>query len=234
VSDIKSADSIAIICHLWQNTRMEFDKLLEIVGDEPVFRTGLLLAGDVDSIHVRRQLGRWVKAGKIYQLRRGLYALAPPYQQVKPHPFLVANHMVRPSYVSLQSALAYYGMIPEYVPMTTCVTSDRPHEFDTPLGKYRFRRITKERFIAFNLVDLGEGQEAYLAAPEKALLDLVYLQPGGDSLSYLQSLRLQNLVGINPAALNEITMKLDSPKLERASGNILRIKMEEEEYEDLS
>ena len=83
--------------------------MLEIVGNEPVFRTGLLLAGDVDPVHIRRQLGRWAKAGKVYQLRRGLYALAPPYQRTRPHPFLVANHLVRPSYVSLQSALAYYG-----------------------------------------------------------------------------------------------------------------------------
>lgn len=208
--------------------------MLRIVGDEPIFHTGILLAGDVDAVHIRRQLGRWTKAGKVYQLRRGLYALAPPYQQVKPHPFLVSNQLVRPSYVSLQSALAYYGMIPEYVPMTTCVTSDRPHEFDTPLGKYRFRRITKERFFAFNLADLGEGQEAYLAAPEKALLDLVYLQHGGDSLSYLQSLRLQNLAGIDPVALNQIAVKSESPKLERASVKILRIKMEEADYENLS
>jgi predicted transcriptional regulator of viral defense system len=179
---------------------MEFDEMLRIVGVEPIFHTGILLAGDVDAVNIRRQLGRWTKAGKVYQLRRGLYALAPPYQQVKPHPFLVANHIVRPSYVSLQSALAYYGMIPEYVPMTTCVTSDRPHEFDTPLGKYRFRRITKERFFAFNLVDLGDGQEAYLAAPEKALLDLAYLHPGGDSLPYLRGLRLQNLEQINSAS----------------------------------
>ena len=91
---------------------MEFDQMLEIVGNEPVFRTGLLLAGDVDPVHVRRQLGRWVKAGKVYQLRRGLYALAPPHQQTKPHPFLISNQLVRPSYVSLQSALGYYGLIP--------------------------------------------------------------------------------------------------------------------------
>jgi len=208
--------------------------MLRIVGDEPIFHTGILLAGDVDSVNIRRQLGRWVKAGKIYQLRRGLYALAPPYRQIKSHPFLVANHLVRPSYVSLQSALAYYGMIPEYVPVTTCVTSDRPKEFDTPLGKYRFHRIAKVRFFAFNLVDLGDGQEAYLAAPEKALLDLVYLQPGGDSLSYLKSLRLQNLEGVDPVVLNEIAAKSDSPKMERASGNIIQIKMKEEDYEDLS
>ena len=154
---------------------MEFETMLEIVDDEPVFRTGLLLAGDVDSVHVRRQLGRWVKAGKVYQLRRGLYALSPPYQQNRPHPFLIANQLVRPSYVSLQSALAYYGLIPEYVPVTTNVTSDRPQEFATPLGKYQFQRVKKERFFAFNLEDLGDEQDAYVAVPEKALLDLAYL-----------------------------------------------------------
>jgi len=141
---------------------------------------------------------------------------------------------VRPSYVSLQSALAYYGIIPEYVPVTTSVTSDRPQEFDTPLGKYRFRRVKKERFFAFNLVDLGKGQEAYLASPEKALLDLVYLHPGGDSIVYLRGLRLQNLEQFAPAALNEIAEKSDSPKLKRAAKHILRITIEEAGYEDLS
>ena len=51
---------------------MEFRRLVEIVGDEPVFDTGLLLAGDVNPVDVRRQLSRWTKAGHLYQLRRGL------------------------------------------------------------------------------------------------------------------------------------------------------------------
>ena len=203
---------------------MEFDQMLSIVGEEPVFRTGLLLAGDVNSIHVRRQLGRWVKASKVYQLRRGLYTLAPPYQQTKPHPFLIANQLVRPSYVSLQSALAYFGLIPEYVPVTTSVTSDRPHVFVTPLGKYQFQRIKAERFFAFNLEDLGDGQNAYVAEPEKALLDLVYLHPGGDSMPYLRSLRLQNLEQIDLARLGEIAQAFDSNKIGRATENIIQIK----------
>ena len=58
---------------------MEFDHLVEILKDEQVFETGLLLADDVDPNHIHRQLTRWTNAGKIYQLRRGLYALAPPY-----------------------------------------------------------------------------------------------------------------------------------------------------------
>lgn len=197
--------------------------MLEIVGDEPVFHTGLLLAGDVDSVHVRRQLGRWVKAGKVYQLRRGLYALAPPYQQIKPHPFLIANQLVRPSYVSLQSALAYYGMIPEFVPVSTSVTSDRPQEVSTPLGEYHYKRVLKDRFFAFNLEDLGDGQSAYLAEPEKALLDLVYLRPGGDDISYLRSLRLQNLERIDTDRLVEIAQQFVSSKIVRAAENIIQI-----------
>lgn len=213
---------------------MEFEEVLHIVGQEPVFHTGLLLAGDVDPDHIRRQLVRWADKGKVYQLRRGLYALAPPYQQVKPHPFLVANHLVRPSYVSLQSALAYYGMIPEYVPMTTSVTADRPREFDTPLGKYSFRHIKKERFFAYQVELAAENQEVFLAVPGKALIDQVYLRAGGDSMDYLKSLRLQNLDQLNLNTLKEIARRANSPKLERAADNIISIAEEEGDHEGLS
>ncbi len=83
---------------------MKFEELLTVVGDEPLFETGLLLAEDVDANDVRRQLSRWIQSGRIRKLRRGLYTLAPPYQNVVPHPFLITNALVPGSYVSLQSA----------------------------------------------------------------------------------------------------------------------------------
>ena len=61
---------------------MEYEKLLELVGDVPVFESALLLAGKVNPENVRLQLTRWTKSGRIYQLRRSLYAIAPPYQKV--------------------------------------------------------------------------------------------------------------------------------------------------------
>ena len=158
---------------------MEFARLIEIVGHEPVFETGLLLVGKVTPANVRRQLSRWTKAGRLYQLRRGLYALAPPFQKVKPHPFLVANRLVRGSYVSCQSALAHYGLIPEYVPAVISVTTARPARWETPLGAYEFRHIKTDLLRGYRLTDLGGGQKAFVATPEKALLDLVHLQPGG-------------------------------------------------------
>ena len=51
---------------------MKFERLLTLVGEQPLFETGLLLAGDVDPAHVQRQLSRWVRSGRIRQLRRGL------------------------------------------------------------------------------------------------------------------------------------------------------------------
>lgn len=213
---------------------MEFNELLNIVGKEPIFHTGLLLAGEVDPGHIRRQLVRWMKAGKLYQLRRGIYALAPPYQQTRPHPFLVANHLIRPSYISLQSALDYYGLIPEFVQATTCVTTARPKEYDTPLDSYTFRHIKTSRFLGFELEEVSRGQRVYLATPEKALLDLVYFQKEGDSLAFLRSLRLQNLNRLQSEALQNLAASLNSPKLERAAENILSLAEEEKEtYEDL-
>ena len=70
---------------------MEFKRLVQIVGDEPVFETALLLAGSAGPRDVRKQLSRWTRGGCLYALRRGLYALAPPFRKIRPHPFLVAN-----------------------------------------------------------------------------------------------------------------------------------------------
>src|SRR5436853_1726605 len=160
---------------------MKFEELLETVGDEPLFETGFLLAGDVDPAGVHRQLSRWVKAGRLYQLRRGLYAVAPPFQRVYPHPFLVANRLVSGSYVSLQSALGHFALIPESVPVTTSVTTGRPGRWSTPLGTYDYRHLQPDFLTGFRRTLLMGGQEALLATPEKALLDLVYLEPDGDS-----------------------------------------------------
>jgi hypothetical protein len=216
---------------------MEFDRLLELVGDEPVFETALLLAGKVNPQIVRQQLSRWVKSGRVYQLRRGLYALAPPYQKAKPHPFLIANRLRRASYVSLQSALAFHGLIPEVVPVTLSVTTERPEHLGTPLGVFEFRHVMRGLLRGYRMVDLGQalpGQQALVATPEKALLDLVYLQPGSDAPSYMDELRLQNLELLDLDELHRQTEVLGIPKLHRAVEMITRqAQSERQAYERL-
>jgi predicted transcriptional regulator of viral defense system len=213
---------------------MRFEELLEVVGNEPVFETGLLLAGDVDPSGLRRQLSRWMEAGRLFQLRRGLYSLAAPFQKVRPHPFVVANRLVPGSYVSLQAALAHFALIPESVPVTTSVTVGRPGRWDTPLGTYEFRHLQEELFRGFRRTSLAGGQEAWVATPEKALLDLVYLEPEGDSLAYLTELRLQNLDGIDPGEVRRLAKESGKPKLRRAAERIAQLaEAEMQEYKPL-
>jgi hypothetical protein len=212
---------------------MLFDSLLKLIGDDPVFESSLLLAGNINPKIVRLQLTRWVNSKRIYQLRRGLYSIAPPYQKIKPHPFLVANHLQRSSYVSLQSALAFYGLIPENVNITVSVTTGRPERLETPLGIFEFRHIKSNLLFGYHMIDLG-GQNALVATPEKALLDLVYLQSSAESQNYLYELRLQNLDCLNQDLLKKKSEVFDSPKMGRAAKIISQLMIgETSEYEEI-
>lgn len=212
---------------------MEFNSLLQLIGDEPIFDSSILLAGNVDPKLIRVQLSRWVKTGKIYQLRRGLYSIASPYQRSQPHPFLVANRLQKASYISLQSALSFYGLIPEVVNITTSVSTGRPELLETALGRFQFRHIKTELLIGYQMTELGD-QNALVATPEKALLDLIYLQPGGDSTAFLKELRLQNIEKLDKDLLRKLSEKFNTPKLKRAVKEILQImSSKSEEFEDL-
>ncbi len=213
---------------------MRFDDLLRVVGDEPLFETGLLLAGDIDPRNIRRQLSRWVQNGRLIQLRRGLYALEAPFRKAKPHPFVVANWLMPGSYVSCQSVLAHEGLIPEHVPQTTSVGPGRPNRWRTPLGSYRFRHLQESLICGFGLRNVGGGLRAYVAKPEKALLDLVYLTPNADSEVYLEELRLQNLESLDQEELRRLADLMDKPKLHRATEKLFRLAEEESRsYETL-
>ncbi|MBW2614556.1 MAG: hypothetical protein JRD02_00050 [Deltaproteobacteria bacterium] len=207
---------------------MKWEELLQIVGKEPVFHSSILIAGGVNPIDLGRQLPRWVKSGKLIQLRRRLYVLSKQYQKTSPHPFLIANQIKRASYVSLQSALEYHGLIPEYVPIVTSISTGRPEKVDTPLGSFIFKHIKKELFSNYQLVDLGEEQSAFIATPEKALLDLLYLTPGSDKPEYLQELRLQNFTTKNINILIELAGKSGIRKLLYASRRIKTMLSESE------
>ncbi len=213
---------------------MRFIDLLATVTGEPVFETGLLLAGDRDPGDVRRQLSRWVAAGRLLRLRRGLYALAPPYRQLRPHPFLVANQLQRGSYVSLQSALAYHGLIPEHVPVTTSVGPGGTRRWHNPIGRFEFRHLASALVHGYEHLEVTAGQWAFVAGPEKALLDLVHLVPAGDHPEYLRQLRLQHLENLDQEALQGLAQRSGKPKLRRAARRVIALAATETaEYETL-
>jgi predicted transcriptional regulator of viral defense system len=206
---------------------MRWQQLHHIIHNQPLFETSLLLAGNVTRHQAQRQLSDWAAAQKIIQLRRGVYALPDK----SPHPFIIANRLVRGSYVSLQMALAHYHLIPEHVAVVTSVTTQRPAKFENQFGRFSYRHINPALFYGIDYRLLTGDEYAYVAAPEKALLDLIYLRPQGDSNAYIESLRLQNLDILDIEQLHHFAEQSGKPKLQRAARIIETIaRREAEEY----
>lgn len=111
---------------------------------------------------------RLVQEGVLLRLKRGLFCVNPQYSKKVVNPGVVANMLYEgPSYVSLEAALSYYGLIPERTMGVTSVVTGRSKEFNTPLGWFRYQTLPESLFpIGVRTVD------GYLmASPEKALCD---------------------------------------------------------------
>lgn len=209
---------------------MRWQQLEHIVQHQPLFETSLLLTGDVTHHQAQRQMSDWTREKKVIQLRRGIYA----FPDQNPHPFVVANRLVPGSYVSLQMALAYYHLIPEYVAVVTSVTTQRPGDYENKFGRFSYRHINPALFYGIEYRLLVDDEYAYVATPEKALLDLIHFRPQGDSKEYIESLRLQNLDILDLERLHRLAERGGKPKLKRAAGIIEAIAHREaEEYEPL-
>ncbi len=207
---------------------MKWEQALDLIGNQPIFHSSIFAAGSLNLKDLRRQLSRWVKNGRLIKIRRGVYMLSDTYRKETPHPFVIANKMKHASYVSLQSALAHYGMIPEYVPSVTSATTGRPEIVDTSIGSYIFKHIKNIFFHSYENIDLGKEQSAFIAIPEKALLDLLYLTPGSDKLPYLRELRLQKFEILDIDKLIRIARETESKKLFRAVNYILLLMRRDE------
>lgn len=205
---------------------MKFEKLLEKAADLSCFTTRFMAAGQ-NLAQVRLQLNRWVNTGRLIKLYKGLYTLAEPYRKVKPDLFVIANSLKSPSYISCQSALSFYGLIPEFVPVVTSVITNRPQAIETPLGRFEYRHIKKDFFWGYQEIELSERQKAFIARPGKALLDLIYLTADGDKKEFLKELRLQNYEKLDKNILRQYAEKANSLKLKRAVSNIENIINEE-------
>ena len=194
---------------------MKFDDLVKLTSQLQCFSTQFLCAGE-DPRQIRLQLDRWSKAGKVLRIHKGLYTLADEYRKVPIEPAYIAQHLHGPAYVSLQYALSWYHLIPEDVPLVTCVTTARPKEIHTALGFFRYRHIKPDYFRGFHSVSLTTGDEVLFALPEKALLDLVYLTPGADSIEYIHEMRLQNTEEFNIDRLRSLCSVFSGKKMQHA------------------
>ena len=112
--------------------------------------------------------------GDIVRIRPGLYAFAAPLRRGPIMREQLANQIHGPSYVSLESALSHYGLIPERVESVTSVCVGRSRVFETPFGVFSYRMLSGARYAEGMLLVLAEGGGFMMASAEKALADKVW------------------------------------------------------------
>ena len=124
----------------------------------------------------RNSLTRWCDKGLLVKLKNEYYAF-PEYRQMNDFARYVANKIYRPSYISLHSALSFYGIIPEEVISITSVTTLKTNKFVNDFGTFTYQKIKRGMFFGYEPKLLSDGRAMMFATPEKAILDLLYLYP---------------------------------------------------------
>nr|WP_302830458.1 hypothetical protein [uncultured Bacteroides sp.] len=149
---------------------------LEQLGNIPV--TASALESLFPHIKGGNQKIRLLERDKqIIRLKRGLYVCSPEVTGKILSTELIANHLYAPSYVSMSSALRYYGLIPEGVYIKQSMTLKHSRDFDTSLGRFEYTHISKKAF-SVGLTNIRNDDYAFvMATPEKALCDLIANSP---------------------------------------------------------
>jgi predicted transcriptional regulator of viral defense system len=122
----------------------------------------------------RQQLSYWHNQGYIKPLAGGYYILADRAID-EAYLFMLANKVYEPSYISLESALAYYGVIPESVLGVTSISSRKTKQYETGWGVFSYRSVQPQLMIGYQVIENAPGKKFKIAILEKAILDYLYL-----------------------------------------------------------
>lgn len=193
----------------------------KIPGEE--FDYQALLDGLKHYSRPRDKITALLRQGAIIRVKKGVYVFGEGLSQ---RPFsreVLANMIYGPSYVSLEYALHYYGLIPEHVEALTSVTLGRGRRFYTPVGSFLYRRIPLKAYtIGIDQVELPGRRYFLIATPEKALADKIQddrgtgLRTRTEMKEYLlTNLRIDpgRLAAMNVGLLSQIAVRYRSRKI---------------------
>jgi len=172
----------------------------------------------------RDKIGRLLASGDLMRIKKGLYCFGEAFRREPICRETLANLLYGPSYVSLEYALGFHGLIPERIEQVTSVTTGRSRAFRTPFGRFSYATLGESRFSVGTRLE-GTGSRRFLvASPEKALADKVWKDKrfGGGRVSdyeayLLEDLRIDptGLQALDQTALEAIAHAYDSPKMNR-------------------
>jgi predicted transcriptional regulator of viral defense system len=165
----------------------------------------------------RNNFVRWVKKGLLLRLRQGYYTF-PDYLNKPDFSMFFANRIYRPSYISLHSALSFYGIIPEAVVQITSVTTLKTASFQNDFGEYQYKSVKEELMFGYDIKPFDSGHSMLIAQPEKALLDILYLYPFYNTDLEIENLRLDQdflLDELDLQRLSDYLLKFKSKALQK-------------------
>ncbi len=125
------------------------------------------------------KISELVSKGELTAIKNGLYVPGPKANMVGPDPFLIANHLWGPSYISLETALSYWGLIPERVYEISSVTVKSTKTYKTKMGRFSYAHASLPYYsFGIQRVSLTARQVVLMATPEKALCDKIVMTSG--------------------------------------------------------
>ncbi|MDD2237897.1 MAG: hypothetical protein PHG65_11895 [Kiritimatiellae bacterium] len=158
----------------------------------------------------RGKIARMIRSGDLFPLRRGLYATRRDLD-----PLSLAASLYGPSYISFETALSYYGLIPEAVYEVTSATLKRPAEFQNIFGRFHYRRVPESVF-SIGIERVTESSLPFLiASPTKAVCDRIALEPRMRSMSdvkhWAELMRLDDSMELDSAILDACAESYQRP-----------------------
>ncbi len=213
------------ICRVLETGRVKMDFLTfkERMYPMGCFNINQVLLWEKD--FDRNNLTRWCSRGLLVKLRNQHYAF-PEYRKEPDFSRYVANRIYAPSYISLHSALSFYGMIPEEVIQLTSVTTLKTARFENAFGTFHYQNVKTPLYFGYEIKTMQNGRGLLFATPEKALLDLLYLNPYYRTEQDMEDLRLdedymQN--ELNKERLMSFLARFESKTLEQKVRRLMKV-----------
>jgi hypothetical protein len=167
---------------------MDVRKLLVEYAEQPI-STQILLTLLRDYNRPYDKIIDLVNQGDLIQLRKGLYMTTTSISTNRPEPFLIANHLYGPSYISLDSALYFWGNIPERVFEITSVTSKIAKKAIVQNAVFSFTHLPLAYYpVGIKSIALTDVQTVLIASPEKCICDKVITTAGVNLRSKKQAM----------------------------------------------
>lgn len=199
---------------------MTFRHAIEEYAEEPLTRQ-IMMDLLKDYKRPNDKINELVKKGELTSIKKGLYVAGPKINIARPEPFLIANHLWGPSYVSMEVALSYWGLIPERVFEISSLTIKTSKIYKTSIGRFSYTNASFPYYsFGIKSVHLTPKQVALIASPEKAICDKIITTSG---IILRSSKQTQEYLVDDPGSIDQVVKsKIDAVSFDNIREDIVR------------